>query len=68
MVARDDAVSAVSLPAKKADSRMQIRMTASDSQSCRIIGQARFNAIDIAFPLVPAKAGTQNDTLKTRSA
>src|SRR5689334_20610956 len=41
ILAREEAVSAVSLPAKKADSRRQIRTTNRDIQSDAVIGMSR---------------------------
>ena len=44
MLARDDAVSAVSLPEKKAESSRQIKTTTSDSQSFVVIDSASLSA------------------------
>src|SRR6185437_9108898 len=70
MLARDDAVNAVSLPAKKADSRRQITTTTSDIQSAAVMGsgdgvsqkRAHVGRIDIAFDEGLADAAHENES------
>src|SRR5512146_1372620 len=69
MLARDDAVSAVSLPAKKAEHMRQTRTTASESQSAAVMmsgdgaGQKRahFGRIDLVLDEGLADAAHENE-------
>src|SRR3569833_272325 len=69
ILARDDAVSAVSLPAKKAEHMRQTRTTASDNQSEAVMasgdgaGQkcAHFGGVDLVFDEGVADAAHENE-------
>src|SRR3569833_3706043 len=69
MLARDDAVSAVSLPAKKAEHMRQTRTTASESQSAAVMmsgdgaGQkcAHFGRVDLVFDESLADAAHEDE-------
>src|SRR3569832_2783023 len=69
MLARDDAVSAVSLPAKKAEHMRQTRTTARESQSAAVMaagdsaGQkcAHLGGIDVVFDKSAADAAHKNE-------